>query len=204
MALQSNFDNDLRKEQLLAPLLDTCYSKNLKLYDFERISDLKKQMAGIDLIFHRKRDGETFYIDEKAQLDYINDDLPTFAFEICYLKKNTLKKGWFFDIMKKTQFYSLVTGIYQDEPQYFTSCKITLVNRQKLLDFLKSRNLSMKTVEDYVAKHPKRQGKLILNELDTKSEGYLYFSRNNKAEQPVNLILKLDFLLDQGLAKRLV
>ncbi len=123
-------------------LLDGYYRKYLKHYHFKRISNLKQQLQGIDLILTRKLSKKEFMIDEKAQLDYINNDLPTFAFEVQYQKKGTPKQGWLFDTQKKTEFYALITAIYGNEPNTYTSCKITLVNRKKLISFLENRKIT--------------------------------------------------------------
>jgi len=159
VSLKSTFKSDLEKEQSLAGLLDKYYQKHLKCYNFERISDLKAQIEGIDLIFTHKVSGEQFYIDEKAQLDYINEELPTFAFELKYNKGAEIKKGWLFDTGKKTHFYSLATAIYTDEPGKFTSCKITFVNRQKLIGLLETKNISQKSLEIQIEKNPDRHRK---------------------------------------------
>ena len=197
---KSSFKADLNKEKKLHTLLDHYYNKHLKNYSFERVHDLKNQLAGVDVLFKQYSSGVTYTIDEKAQLDYINDDLPTFAFEISYLKNENLKKGWLFDTTKKTDFYALVTAIYSDEPGRFTTCKITLVNRQKLLQFLEGRTIKSNRFENRNLPH----GKTSIEELNDKREGYLYFSSFNKEEKPLNLILRLDFLIEQGIAKRLI
>lgn len=199
MSLKSSFKADLKKEKQLSLLLDSYYLSNLKYYSFERITDLDQQLKGVDLIFTHKEKGDPYCIDEKAQLDYINEDLPTFAFEISYQKNGEEKEGWLFDKAKKTDFYSLITAIYSDAPDAYTYCKITLVNRAKLLTFLNNRGVNKDL--DF---NPKSHGKHVLKELNQKSEGYLYFSKDNKAEQPLNLILRLDFLIKNKLAKRLV
>jgi len=184
--------------------MDVYYQEHLIYYNTERIYDIKNQLAGVDIVFTHKKTKDIFYIDEKAQLDYINDDLPTFAFELGYYKNDTYKEGWLFDSHKKTNFYSLATAIYEDEPGIFTSCKITLVNRLKLLSFLNKRKITKKVLNNYCDANKHLNGKLKLEELHIRTEGYLYFSRNNKSEKPINLILKLDFLIKQGIAKRLV
>lgn len=204
MPIQSHFESDLEKEQKLSVLLDTYYTEHLKNYEFERIHDLKRQIQGVDLVFTNTVSGKQFFVDEKAQLDYINEELPTFAFELNYHKKGRSKKGWLFDTAKKTGFYALVTAIYTDEPNIYTSCKITFVNRAKLISFLGSRNLDQKSLESIIEQHPRKHSKLKIDQLDSQKEGYLYFSRQNKAEKPINLILKLNFLIENGLAKRFV
>ncbi len=204
MTLKSSFNADLKKEQQLALLLDGYYSKHLTYYNFERIHDKKRQFEGIDLILTHKNTGLAFAVDEKAQLDYINDDLPTFAFELSYKKAGVAKKGWFYDADKKTEFYSLITAIYTDVPNMFTSCKITLVNRKKLIDVLGQRGINELVLTRCVDSHEPVHGKLKLKELNHRTEGYLYISSKNKAEKPVNLVLQLDFLIQNGIAKRLV
>ena len=203
MPLQSNFKSDLEREQKLCILLDRYYRQYLKQYSFERVSHMKQQMAGIDLIFTRKTCGRTYSIDEKAQLDYLNENLPTFAFELSYQKNGILKEGWLFDTSKKTDFYSLITSIYADAPKEFTSCKITLVNRQKLIDVLTARSITLSSLKKYIVPDEELHGKIKISELNHRNEGYLYASTKNKAEKPLNLILKLDFLEETGVAKRL-
>ncbi len=204
MSLKSSFKSDLEKEQKLTVFLDKYYEKHLVRYEFERISDKNLQIRDIDLIFNRIHSGEEFFVDEKAQLDYINEELPTFAFELFYLKNGDQKKGWFFDGNKSTDFYSLITSIFSDEPGAFTSCKITFVNRKKLIAFLASKKITETMLVSKISEHSQKKNKLEIAELHPKKEGYLYFSSQNKAEKPINLILKLDFLIQNGLAKRFV
>ncbi|WP_291870941.1 hypothetical protein [Maribacter sp.] len=204
MGVQSNFKKDLQKEKELAVFLDTLYQKHLKNYHTERIHNYKQQLQGIDAYFTHKKTRKVYAIDEKAQLDYIGEDLPTFAFEINYLKGDSLKKGWLFDTTKTTDFYALITAIYKDDPDKFTSCKITLVNRSKLIALLKSKKITQETLCSYIDVKNKTHGKINIKELHNYQEGYLYFSSNNKVEKPLNLILKLDYLIENGVAKRLL
>ncbi|TMU55099.1 hypothetical protein [Flagellimonas algicola] len=202
--MKSNFEDDLAKERLLSQFLDIQYQKHLRRYFFKRISDTEAQLQGIDLVFTHKQTGLLYHIDEKAQLDYPNENLPTFAFELCYEKDGEPKTGWFLDATKKTDFYSLITGIYADEKDKFTACNITFVNREKLLDFLASWKLTKEKMEQLALSQPDYHGKMELNMLNPQTEGYLFFSRKNKVEEPVNLILKLEFLIRIGVGKRLV
>ncbi len=202
--MKSKFKADLSKEKKLTPLLDSYYQEHLKHYSFERVSNLKKQLQGIDLILKDKRSDKQYFVDEKAQLDYINESLPTFAFELFYQKNGVQRQGWLFDASKKTHFYALVTSIYSDEEDVFTSCNITIVNREKLISYLHGLGLNREQLERAISKNNDRHGKLVLDELNHKTEGYLFFSRKNKVEKPINLILKLDHLVWLGVAKRLV
>jgi len=202
--LKSHFKADLSKEKQLIPLLDHYYKTCLKHSSFERITDLKLQKAGVDLILTDHRNNKEYYVDEKAQLDYVNESLPTFAFELFYRKNRKIREGWFLDATKKTHFYALVTSIFSDEKDTFTSCNITFVNREKLMVHLSQRGLTQKFLREISMVHKNLHGKMELKEIHPKKEGYLFFSTQNKAEKPINLILKLDFLERIGVAKRLV
>tara|TARA_B100000949_G_scaffold209891_1_gene202502 strand:- start:3415 stop:3963 length:549 start_codon:yes stop_codon:yes gene_type:complete len=178
--LKSNFKADLSKEKQLTPLLDYYYQKHLKHYTFERVSQLKQQLQGIDLILKDRQSGKQFYLDEKAQMDYINESLPTFAFELFYQKDGVKKQGWLFDASKKTQFYALITSIFSDEKFEFTSCNITFVNREKLIFLLDKKGLSRTCLEQIIADKQKVHGKLVLGQLNAKNEGYLFFLPKTK------------------------
>jgi hypothetical protein len=202
--LKSKFLSDLSKEKQLAPLLDFYYQKHLQQYAFERVSNLKQQRQGIDLILEHKTSKNIFYVDEKAQLDYVNESLPTFAFELFYHKNGQQKQGWLFDNSKKTHFYALVTSIFSDEDRVFTSCNITFVNRKKLIGHLVDLNLTEEHLTKVIRNNAQTNGKLILEKLHPKKEGFLFFSKSNKAEKPINLVLRLEFLIEIEVAKRLV
>lgn len=204
MENKSSFQSDLNKEQLFSQLLDNYYRGHLKNHTFQRVSNKKEQFQGVDVKFTNKKTNQIYHIDEKAQLDYLNEDLPTFAFEISYEKDNNLKDGWFYDESKTTDFYALATGIYADETEGLLFCKVTLVNRKKLLDFLDQKGITKKYLVESFKNSGSQHGKIILDPLDYRKQGYLFYSKTNKAEKPLNLILKLDWLIENKIAKRLV
>ena len=202
--MKSSFKSDLQQEKRLTLLLDSYYKKHLVQYGFKRISSYREQLQGIDLVLIHKDSQKEYYVDEKAQLDYINESLPTFAFELFYEKDGVQKQGWLFDREKKTQFYSLVTSIYSDEENVFTSCNITFVNRSKLIEHLTLLGLTPENLQNTIKENQKVHGKLILEQLHPRKEGYLFFSTQNKAEKPVNLILKLDYLTKIGVGRKFI
>lgn len=200
--MKSSFKKDLEKEKQLTAFLDVQYQKHLKNYRFSRVHNLKEQLRGVDLILTHQHHKKIYTVDEKAQLDYVNEDLPTFAFELSYSKNGMRKEGWLFDPKKKTDFYALITGIYFDGGKICSFCKITFVNRNKLLAYLNTLGIDRRFVLQLAL--PCAHGKSQMPPLDSKREGYLYYSFINKAEKPLNLILKLDWLIEIGVAKRLV
>lgn len=202
----SNFRQDLSNEALLAKYLNDIYLELFKgsNYRFNRINQLDKQHKGIDLILSNGR--ISFNIDEKAQLDYLYTSLPTFAFELSYLKNTVWHQGWFIDDAKTTDIYFLITDIYPKGHNLnngLEKVKITGVYKDKLIDLLNEKGLSHETLKsiDEQLRAKGKHGKYPIKELNPKTEGVLYFSKNNKNEQPINLVLRLDFLLRKKVGK---
>ena len=201
----SFFKRDFEKEQLLGIQLDKIYIKiGLSL---TRLTDINCQLKGIDLVY--KHRGNDFFIDEKAQLDYLNKDLPTFTFELSYFKNGVKKTGWFLDDSKSTTHYFLVTGIHtnnkNDLSHSINKCKITSVNRKKLNNYLTSIGLSKKKLITYdkdIRASNTEKNKTYITELDNRNQGCLYYSPQ-LSERPVNLQLRLEFLIQENIAKRI-
>jgi hypothetical protein len=202
----SKFYLDLNQEQILSKYLDNIYKE--KNINFQRVFDLDKQYQGIDVIMLVKLN--EYYIDEKSQLHYINKDLPTFTFELSYLKNNNYKKGWLFDESKLTQYYFLITGILLKKgkieftsPDDIEKLKITSVSRKKLIKYLSLKELDEKRLLEYDVKLRKEKayGKNNISELNPKTEGLIYFTEH-LSEKPINLQLRLKFLLETKVAKK--
>lgn len=201
-----SFKSDLEQENILAHYLDNLYQE--KGLDFERVYDLERQFEGIDLIITEKK--VVYTIDEKAQLHYLNKNLPTFTFELSYLKQGELKEGWLFNTHKSTQFYFLITDIHlkngksrlakANDIEYL---KITSVNREKLIMHLRSIGLSQEKLKQYDCRlrESRSFGKKKIKELDDHKEGLIYFTEQLK-EKPINLQLRLQYLVDNGVAKK--
>lgn len=199
----STFDQDLNKEYLLGKYLDGIY-KEIGL-DFKRIDESELQHRGVDLIVDYN--GKEYYIDEKAQLDYLDKSLPTFAFELSYLKNGQWKKGWLFDNKKVTDYYFLITDIKIKTPNIaggFQNCSVTSVNVKKLRKYLEHIGLDWDMLNDLDAqiRNSGQEQNIPLRDLKEKEEGCLYFSVQ-KDEKPLNLKLYLKWLIDIQVAKRI-
>lgn len=201
-----SFKSDLEQEEILSKYLDNIYRKNK--IKFERIFDLDLQHQGIDLLIFVN--SNQYLIDEKAQLHYLNSDLPTFTFELSYLKNKVLKEGWLFDKNKKTQYYFLITGIFLKKGKTelaslddIDKLKITSVNRQNLITYLDSIGLSKSKLQwyDKCLRKNNRYGKNEIAELNKYSEGVIYFTKH-LVEKPINLQLRLEYLIQIKVAKR--
>lgn len=195
----SLFNDDINKEAVLAKFLTEQYQKNnLKT---TRISDIESQFRGIDLIIEGK-DGIKYKVDEKAQLHYLNKDLPTFALEISYLKDSILKQGWLFDPSKETELYAFIFSIHLvnnkieliDEND-IESCEVIFVKREKLIMKLALLELSFDTCNSM---SNEMRADFNLHKLDHLPSGFNFQISNHLAEKPVNLIVRKRFLKSIG------
>lgn len=202
-----NFKSDLSQEQILGRYLDDMY-RDLGL-NTERIENLPDQLKGIDLLVHYNE--KTFSIDEKSQLHYLNKKLPTFTFELSYLKYGERRDGWLFDKSKVTDYYFLITSIHLEDgveelsdSNQIESVTITSVNRRKLLELLLNRGLTEEQLFDF--DHQIREeahfGRNGIAGLNSYSEGLIYYTEH-LSEKPINLQLRLKFLIATGVGKQI-
>lgn len=197
MSRPSFFNQDFQREQLLNVYLDKLY---LQLgMSFNRVIDLDMQNKGVDIVVTKK--GKDLFVDEKAQLDYINNPLKTFAFEIGYFKGDEHKQGWLFDDRKLTTHYMLITHIAIKEEGVFTSpddistLKLLWINRSALINSLASQGIDQAYCEQMEkgSRQQKLSGKILIDRPDH----YFYLS-DQKAEAPFNLVIRRDELLRIG------
>lgn len=205
MADQNNFRKDLQEEARLGIYLDSIYPSIAglsKRFIFSREKDLNRQYLGIDLVLTDKVSGEEIYVDEKAQLHYLNKSLATFTFELSYLKGEEWRKGWFYDEKKLTQTYFLITSIITDYKNNFQNCRLITVNRNYLASFLDENGLTQERIFEYeklFRSDTKRyNGEQIISEVDC-SFATFHCSFSNLREKPINLKVKLAALLEHNL-----
>lgn len=87
-------DADTRAERELAAFLDErqLYTRYLGYQSIQRVTDPELQLAGADVVATGQ--DRAHYIDEKAQLHYLARPLPTFAFELEFLRYGSPVTGW--------------------------------------------------------------------------------------------------------------
>ncbi|MEA2047736.1 MAG: hypothetical protein U9O64_04735 [Campylobacterota bacterium] len=222
MAEKSKFHEDLSEEQRLGQyLFDFVYPtiKELTNINIQRKEDAESQKLGIDLLLTWKKEDKlkNYKVDEKAQLHYINRNLPTFAFEISSyskLDRNTSKyvwkQGWLYDGELQTEGYFLVTCIKRGSQNDFDSVRLVHVYRNRLLTYLHNKGLTGHKILEYDKKFrdenfwksKKSKDKIFVNELD-KRIGYFRCTHHLK-ERPINLVLYINKLIDMKLAKELL
>ena len=160
----------------------------------ERVHDKQRQTAGIDVIFTAK-DGRVFRVDEKAQLYYLNRDLPTFAFEIGSLQQGVLTVGWLCNEKLETDLYLLIWPFAdRDSPRGLQMEEITkadclLVRKKDLLKLLASRGLP---VERLIADGERLRAEGRVGKVPIPGIGGIYYYVSDPlryAEAPINVIV---------------
>lgn len=198
----SLYQRDIAQEKILADFLSNHYK--LSSLRIKRIDDKSHQLAGVDLILEADS-GLEFKVDEKAQLHYLNKDLPTFALEINYYKDREFKEGWLFDSKKVTEIYAFVFSIHLldglnelKSEKDISSCEVIFIRRIKLMNELSKLGL------DY-SSCLKASQNLRSDDKLTKIEhgsGFNFQISRHLEELPINLVVRKKFLESHGIKYR--
>ena len=187
---------DMSAESELAEFLDeNLYSHLLgegKFLSIERMAEKEQQLQGIDVI--AKTQSSVAYIDEKAQLYYINKDIPTFAFELQFLKGGRVIEGWFLNDELKTNHYLLiwpfasVTDVKELKKEDFTKLDALMISKAKLRRELASLGLDKGILAQRASqlRRTRTYGKIT-----TGIQGVYYFASDPSkyAEAPINIVV---------------
>lgn len=201
--MKSEFENDVKGEEVVATFLEKYFYKKLPLRNYHRNKDMTNQNKGIDLEFITKKGH--YVVDEKAAIRYPNG-LKTFAFEISYVKDGVIKEGWFFDDTKETSHYILIWPIRKDIPpeklkiEDIYSAELMLVDRFEFQKYiLKKYNLGK---EDFLkkAKEIRNKGK-IEGPPNIKESSAKYYYSTQLAEKPINIVFRKEELLQSKAVK---
>jgi hypothetical protein len=170
--------------------------------NFVRYHDVEHQMQGIDVRFDLGG-SQNMLVDEKALTHYINQDLPTFAFEIAFLRgSGELTWGWFYDGGKLTRYY-LISWITARKDK-----NITVEDIISLDTLLISRDAVRKMLSEHgiTAQSALTTAKKII---DKGQFGYFerndgpcnFFFSNNLTEQPINIVVQKTKLVEIAKAR---
>src|SRR5699024_813691 len=210
--MKSNFRKDSNNEKMISEWLDKYFYPKVDRFENGRFSfvsrranqfitdEEKIQKHGIDIVYKTQAE-KLLYADEKAQLDYLNNNLPTFAFEIKFKNRNNgFSDGWFIREDLKTTHYLLVypnSTLVEDAQQLqnfeeITSVELLLIEKDKLWHELKSRNVTKENLvrEGDELIYKEKVGKEQIKDSSSK-DMYLYrTSPSVKMEEPINVIVK--------------
>lgn len=174
-----------------------------------RVHGKEEQLNGVDVEFIGT-DGRVYCVDEKAQLHYLNQNLPTFAFELFSYQKGYDTVGWLCNDKLKTDFYLLIWPCATQDSyegitwEQFTKADCLLIQKHKILKMLASKGL---TVERMLADARRirvsgQKGKIPIEGI----KGIYYFASYPKKyqEAPINIIISKPFLLELAQRRYLV
>lgn len=201
--VHSRRDEDMSAEAQLACFMDkylySNFPNNEAFDNIRRIDDKREQLNGIDVEFIGK-DGKHYCVDEKAQLYYLNQDLPTFAFEILFKRNGYDTTGWLCNDSLKTDLYMLIWPFAtQDTPKGITWDKFTkadclLIQKKRLLKMLSDKGLSIEEMLDGARRIRRsgKTGKIPIAGL----RGIYYYASNPQRyrEAPINIVISKNIL----------
>ena len=110
MAYNSTFrKTDHFVEKAVGEYLDAHFYCKPPFDSFKRISNDKLQRKGMDVLVSSAplqiTDG---VVDEKCTAHYVNQNIPTFAFEISSYQENVWREGWLFNEDSLSEYYLLL------------------------------------------------------------------------------------------------
>ena len=195
---------DMSAEAQLAEFLDrylyAAFPDRRRYASIERVTDRESQLRGVDVRF-TMLDGRVFNVDEKAQLYYLNRDLPTFAFELQFLRAGEPVTGWLCNERLDTDCYLLVWPFAAvDSPagiswRDFTRADCLMLEKRALLRFLADNGLTAgRMLAD--AERLRAEGRVGRVDIDGLSGIYYYVSDPEKyAKRPINIVVTKKKLL---------
>ena len=212
-ATASRKSEDMSAENQLAIFLDkylySCFPNKDSFQSIERVYDKELQLSGVDVRLVDQSD-RTFNIDEKAQLYYLNKGLPTFAFEIEFLRSGIPTTGWLCNNTLVTDFYLLIWPYAsQDSPKnilwhQFEKAECLSIQKKKLLKVLQDLGLSQKQLA-YDAKRIRDMHQFGKHAIPGISGIYYYASNPQKySEAPINLVVSKSRLTQIATKKYIV
>lgn len=157
--MKSYRDIDTPNEHMLGEYLDEKFYSSDLFDGFQRFTSQADQILGKDIIVTSKKlNLNNAIIDEKNSAHYVNKDIPTFAFELSAITKGGKeRKGWLIDQNLKTEYYLLIWPFADlvnanDKVPIFkkvTKAKVLLIQKKKLLEYLRSNGMRMNLLEFY-------------------------------------------------------
>jgi hypothetical protein len=211
-----HYEHDISKSDILGRYLDSMVypniEKKLNIKIHRTVTDSSNtnedlQYAGVDL---KVITGEqTFLVDEKAQIEFLNNPLSTLGFEISSLINGIEKEGWFFADKKSTQRYFYATAIFSDHyvdekkekpilsvPEDIRSLEIWSIDRHALIAGLAKKGITKERCAEISSEYPKER-RIEFPEITIKKQIYLTRSFH-KDEKPVMLVIKKFILKNMG------
>ena len=198
----SRRSSDMNAEHELSAFLDSYLYKPLlaegRFTSIVRVTDVDMQLLGADVV--ATTETQIARIDENAQLYYINQDLPTFAFELQFLKGKQRCTGWFLNENLVTDYYLLIwphaktAKVSEIKKDDFTVLDALMISRHKIHSFLSRNGLNQ---DELLCTANSLREKGVTGKVPTKHRGIYYYASDPSkyAEAPINLVIRKTYLL---------
>lgn len=229
--MKNTFNMDLAVEESVTKWLEKNYfATNWWEGQYEIIDDMSNQHRGIDLKLRNEKifgDSYKYNVDIKTATSYIktslkDNQMPTFAFELNYVKGCYEKEGWLYgDKYNSTEYY-LLNWLWADIAPRTTSVKTQysangnkseLISCPEKINKSKSLLISKHNIQTYLSQFDddkdnfKQKGNNMRNKYcqckKYKKEeivpGVFIGLSNQLVEKPVNIILNKNILFDLGI-----
>lgn len=214
----SNRAYDMSTERTIIDVLESKLYPEICSEPVLHYDDKENQLKGkdCDLVFN---DLKASSVDVKCAHDYVRTDilegsLPSFAFELSFFNGGKERQGWLYDTSKETQYY-LLSWIWARKEKYIgpddiLKLECCLVERQRILYFLATRGLYPGNAAEInrMIRRSDKDGKHGIGDIrqnypDVDMEGgfHFYYSKDGKAEKPINVIIYKKHLLELAAKK---
>jgi len=167
-----------------------------KYQDFQFVSrneDKNNQVAGADV--SALEGGYSVTIDEKAAMDYINENLKTFNLELSYFKNGQMRLGWYLDASKHSDVYLIITNIESDKLaspksikfENIRACEVLYVKKRDVKEYMNSMGFTddfLHQWNTYYLNNPSFTSKFF-------EDGSKIIASTKKAERPLLFLLPI-------------
>ena len=191
---------DMGAEQELAKFLDRCFWARLKaegaILDWERVIDREVQLAGTDVVLtsHKGR----FACDEKSTLHYLNRNIPTFAFELSFMRNDGGEAcGWLLNDELATTHYVLSWPCAATDDfrtvrcEDFTEAEVMVVPKASLRRWLASMGADAARLAEWSRR---LRASNCSGRIESGRREYSFYKSVQLAEVPVNVVIYKQYL----------
>lgn len=180
---------DEKGANIVADFLDKNFY-NPSCTDFERVTDVSRQVKGIDTIF--TYDGVKYVCDEKASIRYVNKDLQTYSMELSFIgNMGDVRDGWLIDSHKVNDYFMFV-WIDKAKKDFLTcvediqDLEFAVVKRSRILDYLEDLGYDL---DELFEKADRLRNDYYEPKGNAFRDGCKFQVSNKLVEQPVNVII---------------
>ena len=223
--------DDMSVEHELTKFLDIYFYNQLstKCKHITRITDKEQQIKGVDVIIEYEN-FPSVYIDEKAQMHYMDTCLNTFAFEISFIdNSNNQASGWLFNHNLLTDTYMLIwplETIYHTQIISITDAlrrKNTVRNLLKTMQYMDFKKLECylikrESIKKFLSENGWNEQKILemSDKLRTNNQYgktpvlesnsfYFYYSKPLEyGEAPINIVIRKNILYNLAYKRYLI